>query len=161
MEDKEPYGRRGNLYRDPDNGKICGVCAGVADYFGFETWVVRVIAVSMLIFLNGGMVLGYFIACWVLDVKPGSETNSKKCFSSRKRNKTSTDTVNREKRRYKPNVQDVWRKGTSPSSTVQRLQKKLSTMEQKLRPMESFVTSDKFALHKEFESIQDNPDKKT
>mgnify|MGYP000815380505 CR=1 FL=1 len=28
------------LYRDPQNGMIAGVCAGVAEYFGWDpTWV--------------------------------------------------------------------------------------------------------------------------
>ena len=142
------------LYRDPDNGKICGVCAGVANYFGFETWVVRVIAVSLLIFLNGGMILGYFIACWLLEVKPGSKTTNR-CgpfghhFSGR--NRRNNTTANNST--YRPNVQDVWRKGNSASNTLDRVNKKFSNLEQRLRGMESYVTSDKFKLDKEFESI--------
>jgi phage shock protein C len=159
MEDRESYQPRRQLYRDPDRGKICGVCAGVAEYFGFETWVVRVVAVSLLLFTSGGMIPGYFIACWVLDVKPGSK--SKSCIGSRKSRRSSTrnteSTEHAREQRYKPNVQDVWKKGTSPANTVQRINKKMANMEQRLRPMESFVTSDKFALDKEFESIQDSP----
>ena len=33
---------RGELTRDPDKGKISGVCAGVAEYFGIELWLVRI-----------------------------------------------------------------------------------------------------------------------
>ncbi|MBO6226596.1 MAG: PspC domain-containing protein, partial [Shewanella sp.] len=40
------------LYRIPQSGKIAGVCAGIAEYFAIETWLVRVLAVS--IFLLGG-----------------------------------------------------------------------------------------------------------
>ena len=29
------------LYRDPEGGKILGVCAGIADFFGFNPWAVR------------------------------------------------------------------------------------------------------------------------
>jgi len=153
MDDRDPYQRRRTLYRIPSRGKICGVCAGVAEYFGFETWVVRVVAVSLLLFTSGGMIPGYFIACWVLDVKPGSETKSnRKSRRSRARNSDYEDD-----RPYKPNVQDVWKTGTSTASTVQRINKKFSKIEDRLRPMESFVTSDKFALDKEFESIQDSP----
>ena len=39
-----------NLYRDPQRGKIAGVCAGLAEYFGVETWIVRLLAISGLIF---------------------------------------------------------------------------------------------------------------
>ena len=30
------------LYRDTRNGKIGGVCAGIAQYFGIEPWIVRI-----------------------------------------------------------------------------------------------------------------------
>ena len=155
MDDRDPYARRRTLYRNPARGKICGVCAGVAEYFGFETWVVRVVAVSLLLFTSGGMIPGYFIACWVLDVKPGSESKSKS--EKRSRRRRSREANYDGDKPYKPNVQDVWKTGTSTTSTVNRINKKFSKMEQRLRPMESVVTSDKFALDKEFESIQDSP----
>ncbi|NRB25695.1 PspC domain-containing protein, partial [Shewanella sp.] len=31
--------RERTLYRLPQSGKIAGVCSGIADYFGFETWL--------------------------------------------------------------------------------------------------------------------------
>ena len=35
------------LYRDPQNGMIAGVCAGVAEYFGWDpTWVLSLIHIS-------------------------------------------------------------------------------------------------------------------
>ena len=34
------------LLRDDRNGKIAGVCAGIADYFGWELWLVRVVTIS-------------------------------------------------------------------------------------------------------------------
>ena len=33
--------RTRRLYRDPERAKIGGVCAGIARYYGIETWVVR------------------------------------------------------------------------------------------------------------------------
>ena len=36
----EDFGPSPNkLYRDPVKGKVMGVCAGVADYFGVEVWI--------------------------------------------------------------------------------------------------------------------------
>lgn len=34
------------LYRDPVNGKISGVCAGIANYFGAEVWLIRIVVIS-------------------------------------------------------------------------------------------------------------------
>ncbi|MEV8877394.1 PspC domain-containing protein, partial [Mesorhizobium ciceri] len=44
------------LYRDPENGRIAGVCAGLANHFGMETWLVRILTVSA--FLLG---FGFFV----------------------------------------------------------------------------------------------------
>ena len=42
-------GRR--LYQDRHNGIICGICAGLSDYFGFDLTVTRILAaLSLLIF---------------------------------------------------------------------------------------------------------------
>ena len=39
--------RSGNsLYRDTENGRIAGVCAGIAEYFKIETWLVRILTVT-------------------------------------------------------------------------------------------------------------------
>ena len=38
------------LYRDPRRGALGGVCSGLADYLGVEVWVVRLVAVTALIF---------------------------------------------------------------------------------------------------------------
>ena len=37
------------LLRDDRNGKIAGVCAGLADYFGWELWLVRVVALASVL----------------------------------------------------------------------------------------------------------------
>ncbi len=37
------------LLRDDRNGKIAGVCAGLADYFGWELWLVRVVALAAVL----------------------------------------------------------------------------------------------------------------
>ncbi|MBT8144938.1 MAG: PspC domain-containing protein [Gammaproteobacteria bacterium] len=40
------------LYRNRETGVIMGVCAGLADYFDVEVWIVRVIAVICLYFFT-------------------------------------------------------------------------------------------------------------
>ena len=34
------------LYRDTQNGKLSGVCAGIANYFGCEVWLIRILVIS-------------------------------------------------------------------------------------------------------------------
>ena len=59
-----------NLYRDPQKGKIAGVCAGLADYFGVETWIVRLLAITGLIFAGFITFTAYIAAWFLLDKKP-------------------------------------------------------------------------------------------
>lgn len=59
------------LYRNPDDKRIAGVCSGVADYFGIETWLVRILTITAFFLLAGPFALVVYIACWfILDVRP-------------------------------------------------------------------------------------------
>ncbi len=53
---------RTRFYRDKRNGKLMGVCAGIADYTGFDVSLVRVCFLAAM-FMSGGAILPfYFIA---------------------------------------------------------------------------------------------------
>lgn len=56
------------LYRDVDNGKIAGVCAGLSDYFDIDVTLIRVIWVIFL-FCAGGGLLAYIIMAIVVEPK--------------------------------------------------------------------------------------------
>lgn len=61
---------RTTLYRDKQNGKFMGVCAGIADYTGVDVLWVR-IGMLMLIGMTSGAILPlYFIAGILLNKKP-------------------------------------------------------------------------------------------
>ena len=144
------YIRKGRrLYKNPDQAKLCGVCAGLAEYFDFETWVVRVIAFSFLLFSGGTAVVAYFVACFILEPKPGSKSN-KGCFGNeRKRNRSQPS----EKRQYEASVKEVWKKGEAPSNTLVEVEQSFANIEEKMQKMETFVTSKKYQLEKEFAKI--------
>ena len=65
------------LYRLPKQGKIAGVCAGLADYFDFDVTLVRVIFVIGGFITGGAAVLLYIIFAIVLPVS-GSTISSAK-----------------------------------------------------------------------------------
>ncbi len=56
------------LYRDTENGKISGVCAGLSDYFDLDVTVVRVIWLILLFCVGSGLV-AYIIMALVVDTK--------------------------------------------------------------------------------------------
>jgi phage shock protein C len=61
---------RTTLYRDKHNGKIMGVCAGIADYTGVNVFWVRLAAFMSIFMLSGMTILAYFVAGALLNKKP-------------------------------------------------------------------------------------------
>jgi len=150
---------RRELYRDPSRARISGVCAGIADYFGLEVWVVRIIAVSALLFFQFPVLLAYGIAHFVLDPKPGSEKRRHHGKARRadyhQSNVTADDASVKEPplTPEKATVQQVWKKGGIPSQTIRKTKQRFQKIEKRLQNMESYVTSNQFQLRKEFQDL--------
>jgi phage shock protein PspC (stress-responsive transcriptional regulator) len=58
--------RRKRLVRSTDNKMIGGVCAGVADYFGIDPTLVRVLTVVGAVLGLGSVVIAYVVAWAVM-----------------------------------------------------------------------------------------------
>ena len=61
---------RTRFYRDKQNGKLMGVCAGIADYTGVDVLWVRLGAVALVLMGVGLVVPAYFIAGFIANKKP-------------------------------------------------------------------------------------------
>ena len=61
---------RTTLYRDKQNAKLMGVCAGIADYTGVNVAWVRLGAVFLTFAVSGATIPAYFIAGLLLNKKP-------------------------------------------------------------------------------------------
>ena len=61
---------RTTLYRDKQNGKLMGVCAGIADYTGVQLRWVRLGALLLVPLTSGWVIPAYFIAGMLLNKKP-------------------------------------------------------------------------------------------
>jgi len=57
------------LYRDIDNAKISGVCAGLSDYFDLDITLVRVLWVVLTFFGVGSLLIVYLILALVVEPK--------------------------------------------------------------------------------------------
>lgn len=131
------------LLRDDANGKIAGVCAGIADYFGWELWLVRIITVSAFFLGAGGLVLVLYIAAWVV-----LEKKSKAAF------KTTTETVEKPAAEKPVEVKTrLWQRGEAPKQALHHLSEQFNGLELRLRDMERHVTSAKFQLNRELNSL--------
>ena len=57
------------LYKSKIDKKICGVCGGVAEYFGVDSTVIRLAWVLAIVFAGCGL-LAYIIAALVMPENP-------------------------------------------------------------------------------------------
>ncbi len=124
------------LYRDPVNGKISGVCAGVANYFGAEVWLIRIVVISAA--LLGGtflVLLAYIAMTFMLEKQPMTYTEN---IKSQQEHTLKS----------KP-----WQKGQSPDQLLSVLENDFSRLDNKIRSMEAYVTSDAYRVNREFNKL--------
>jgi phage shock protein C len=63
--------RRTRFYLDKRNGKILGVCSGLADYTGIDVTLVRVGVVLLTLFALGPLApVAYLVLGWMAGEKP-------------------------------------------------------------------------------------------
>lgn len=129
------------LLRDDRNGKIAGVCAGLADYFGWELWLVRVVALaSVLLGFGSFLPVLYFVGWIVLEKKSVAETRK------------GTPPVPKVERPVEVKTR-IWQRGEAPKQALTHLQQQFDNIEMKLRNMERHVTSSKYQLNREFNRL--------
>ncbi len=132
--------RTRRLYRDPRRGKIGGVCAGLARYFGLEMWVVRCMALTGLIFMGSIVVPAYLIAWVVLEKVPRVDDGL---------DRASRGDGDREYASPAPELGPRF----SPRRNLRDAQADLDQLELKLRRMETHVTSGQYELQRELNRI--------
>jgi len=64
--------RSRKLCKDPANGIIFGVCAGIAWWLGVQRWVVRLAAIVAVILWTGPAIIAYVAAALLLKSRPVS-----------------------------------------------------------------------------------------
>jgi phage shock protein C len=151
---KSRHGRRsGNLYRDKRKGKICGVCAGSADYLGMETWQVRLIAVLGLIFIPSVAVTVYFITYFLMDDKPYYRQVTDRFDDRKDHYDEEPRSVKRSKRAPRGEQRESPGVKVSNQEAMKKAKEKFGDIENRLRSMESHVTSSTFELQRELKKI--------
>jgi phage shock protein C len=61
---------RTRFYRDKINGKVFGICAGIADYTGVNVLWVRLAAIGLTMAGAGILIPAYFLAGFLMAKKP-------------------------------------------------------------------------------------------
>lgn len=145
---------RKQLYRDPVNGRIAGVCAGVAEFFGIEIWLVRILAVTGFFLLAGPFMFVAYIAAWfILDKKPTgirvTRTVQRKS-TGKGWYHAAVDDDNDKKVEVKAKV---WQAGEPPRQAFFDIRRQFRSIEERLRKVEKYVTSKEYQLNHEISKL--------
>lgn len=118
------------FYRDRNNGKIMGVCAGLADYFGWNVTFVRILAIIALCWFPPITLLVYFVLGFLLPIKPD--------------------------KLYEWDTDDqYWRSvRRSAAETFRDVRHRFREIDLRLQRMEGYVTSRHYDLDKEFRDLE-------
>ena len=144
--------RRGELYRNPSEGKIAGVCAGIADYFGWETWLVRILAVSGVLLGMGWFIVVYIAAWFILDKKSGTTEK----FAKKVKQKVNSPSFGKREDITNESIKvksRIWQAGEPPKQAFHDIRRKFKTLERELRQIEHYVTSPEFTVSREINKL--------
>ena len=130
-----PSGQR-RLTRNKVDGKLGGVCAGIADYLGWDRTMVRILTVLIIVF-TWMPLIAYFVL-WVFMPK---DTRAPYIREYREQNEA------REK--YKAPA------GTAGSTTTYNdVRSKFRSLEVRLQDLEKSITSKEWKLNRDFRDLE-------
>ncbi|MCP4697630.1 MAG: envelope stress response membrane protein PspC [Gammaproteobacteria bacterium] len=120
--------RFGNsFYRDKANGKMMGVCAGIAGYFGFNVMWVRIMFFFFTVFTGffPGL-FGYFVLGLILNDKPPSAEETRRVNAAK-------------------NI----------SGDLDKIEAQLRETDRQLTGIEAYITSDEFELQRKIWNLNE------
>ena len=121
---------RTRFYRDKQNAKWAGVCAGISDYTGIDVSVVRIGFVLATIF-GGSAIFAYLVIAWMTPEKPRSLYDD-----------------NREDKQF-------WQKVRSnPRRVARDVRSQFRQLDRRLADVEAYVTSSNHRLANEIEKLR-------
>ena len=122
---------RTRFYRDTVNGKVMGVCAGIADYTGMDVTLVRIMMIAAILLGSGSPIVLYFIAGWMTPKKPNDLSY-----------------VDDEDRRFWQGVRQ------SPTRSARDIRGRMRDIDRRLADIESYVTTENRRLAREIEQLR-------
>lgn len=129
--------------RDADRGLVAGVCAGIADYFGFRLCAVRLIFIIALFAAPPFALLTYFAIVLLVPSESRYEVvveREVRCrrrrMSRRERRRAAAEELEREQARKTEQVRERYR-----------------SLDERLARIEKYVTSSRYDLDREFRNL--------
>jgi phage shock protein C len=108
-----------------------GICAGIADYTGFDVALVRICMIAALFLSSGSILPVYFIAGWVTPTKP-----------------RELQLRDGEEKQFWQGVR------ASPARAARDIRGRLKDIDRRLADIESYVTTENRSLAREIEQLR-------
>ena len=124
---------RRRLYRDRGQGVCLGVCAGLANFFGFDLTLIRVITAIGAFLFFPTVLIGYFVLALLLPKRPRGPLGESDDYSQSLRQHVRS----------------------SPHSTLDNARYRFRDLDKRLQRLEKYLTSTRFKLDQEFETLKD------
>jgi phage shock protein C len=119
------------MYRNPRRGVLFGVCAGIADYFGFDLTVTRVLIIVGALFAFPIVCIAYILLALLLPRRESLEGE-----------RDEIDPLQRSVR-------------AEPHSMLSSVRYQFRELDMRLQRLEKYVTSNRFKLDSEFRQLKD------
>ncbi|WP_291199874.1 envelope stress response membrane protein PspC [Hyphomonas sp.] len=130
----DPYSSRNpkRFFRSRDNSVIAGVCGGLAERFGWEPILVRVLTVLLTMFMMGPVAIIAYIVIWMITPRAPLGYGG---FSDE---------------------EDAFWRGVSdrPRATFGTIKYTFMDLEERLKNIERTVTSEEWRLRQEFKDLE-------
>jgi phage shock protein C len=122
---------RTKFYKNKRQGKVMGVCAGIADYTGLDVTLVRIAFVVALLMSSFSILPVYFIAGWIADDTP-----------------REVALESADERRFWQGVRQ------SPARTARDIRARFREIDRRLADVESYTLSANRSLANEIERLR-------
>ena len=123
--------RHTKFYKDKKNGKVLGVCAGLADYTGVDVTLMRIMMLFAIIISSGSAFLLYFLAGIIAEDKPAELAYE-----------------NEADRQF-------WRQvRASPTKSAKAIHAEFRAIDRRLADIESYVTSENRVLARQIDELK-------
>lgn len=141
-----------NIYRNTREGRVAGVCAGLADYWDVAPWVVRLCWIGAFLF-TGTLALWVYLGAWLL-MAPRPTRRLADGVESEELDYESVEVeMEYDERRHHYRPRKVFNYSENSSVRLNRARDRLDAALRRVEDMESYVTSRQYELNKEFAKL--------
>ena len=130
------YGR--NLFRNKRDGKIAGVCAGLADHLRMDHWIMRVIFIAAF-FVIGPVAIWVYIAGIILLSKRPSQWQPEREY---------------DEDRQEFCEKTIFKHSRPAPERLRVAREKMDASLKRIEKMERYVTSSRFDLDRQFADME-------